>query len=122
MFVSNNPPKYPSQTPRLIWRLFAALLLQFLPVMVVRAGGAVTNGYITAVLRSECASDPTPPPSVGSTGVGTDYVIMTVADADPTDFSHAQEVVTNAIFESLMPLYCAFPETTNNCVTKIESM
>ena len=27
------------------------------------------------------------------------------------------KVVTDGIFESLMPLYCALPETTNNCVT-----
>src|SRR5215469_11224072 len=46
-----------------------------LTVMVAHAGGTVTNGYITAVLRSECASAPTPPPPVGSTTVGSDFVI-----------------------------------------------
>jgi len=85
--------------------------------LTVNPGLAATNGYITAVLRSECANAPTPPPPVGGTRVGTNYVIMTVADANPWDFQHAQQVVTDAIFSSLMPLYCALPETTNNCVT-----
>jgi hypothetical protein len=79
--------------------------------------GPVTNGYITAVLRSECANAPTPPPPVGSTRIGTNYVIMTIATGNPTNFAYAQQVATDAIFESLMPLYCALPETTNNCVT-----
>jgi hypothetical protein len=85
--------------------------------LTVNPGPAATNGYITTVLRSECASDPTPPPPVGVTVVGTNYVIMTVADADPYNFTNAQQIVTDAIFESLMPQYCALPETTNNCVT-----
>src|SRR4051794_22653270 len=80
------------------------------------ANGAATNGYITAVLRSGCASAPTPPPPVGGTAVGTNYVIMTVADADPLDFGNARAVVTDAVFESLMPLYCNLPKTANNCV------
>jgi hypothetical protein len=88
-----------------------------LATLTVNPGPAATNGYITAVLRNECANAPTPPPPVGGTRVGTNYVIMTVADADPTDWQYAQQVVTDAIFESLMPLYCALPETTNNCVT-----
>src|ERR1019366_9763921 len=98
-------------------KLYLALFSFCFAVMVPHAGGTVTNGYITAVLRSECANAPTPPPPVGGTRVGTNYVIMTVADADPTDWQYAQQVVTDAIFESLMPLYCALPETTNNCVT-----
>jgi hypothetical protein len=85
--------------------------------LIVNPGPAATNGYITAVLRSECANAPTPPPPVGGMIVGSNYVIMTVADADPTDFQQAQQVVTDAIFQSLMPLYCALPQTTNNCVT-----
>jgi hypothetical protein len=88
-----------------------------LATLTVNPGPAATNGYITAVLRSGCANAPTPPPPVGGTRVGTNYVIMTVADANPTDWQHAQQVVTDAIFSSLMPLYCALPETTNNCVT-----
>src|SRR6185312_1132065 len=79
------------------------------------AGATPTNGYITAVLRSPCASAPTSPPPVGGTQVGTNYVIMTVADADPNDFQNAQQLVNDAVFESLMPLYCALPKT--KCVT-----
>jgi hypothetical protein len=71
------------------WYLFAALLSLFLPVMGAQAGGPVTNGYITAVLRSGCADSPTPPPPVGSTRIGTNYVIMTIADANPTNFTYA---------------------------------
>jgi len=76
-----------------------------------------TNGFITAVLRSACTSAPTPPPPVGETVVGPDYVIMTVADGDPLDYAAAQNVVTDAVFESLMPLYCGLPPLTNSCVT-----
>jgi hypothetical protein len=83
----------------------------------VNPGPVATNGYITAVLRSQCASAPTPPPAVGSTVVGTNYVIMTVADANPSDFQNAQQVVTDSIFQSLMPQYCALSQTPNNCVT-----
>src|SRR5437762_6369606 len=39
----------------------------------------VSMGYISALLRSECTSAPSPPPPVGSIAVGPDYVIMTVA-------------------------------------------
>jgi hypothetical protein len=86
--------------------------------LLVNPGLAATNGYITAVLRSACTSAPTPPPPVGETIVGPDYVIMTVADASPTNYPYAQEVVTNGIFESLMPLYCALPENSGiGCVT-----
>ena len=85
--------------------------------LAVNPGPAATVGYITAVLRSDCANAPTPPPPVGSTIVGTNYVIMTVADADPGDFAQAQQAATDAIFESLMPLYCALPRTTKNCVS-----
>ncbi|MGH7951313.1 MAG: Ig-like domain-containing protein [Limisphaerales bacterium] len=74
-----------------------------------------THGYITAVLRSACTDSPTPPPPVGGTRVGPDYVIETVADADPMNWTNAQRLVTDAIFESLMPLYCALPKT--GCVT-----
>lgn len=76
-----------------------------------------TNGFITAVLRSECTSAPTSPPPVGETVVGPDYVIRTVADGDPLDYTAAQMVVTDAVFESLMPLYCALSHPTNSCVT-----
>ncbi len=86
--------------------------------LTVNPGPAATNGYITAVLRSECTSAPSPPPPVGATNVGPDYVIMTVADADPANFQHAQQIVTDAVFESLMPLYCALPENSGvGCVT-----
>ena len=97
-------------------RFFTALWFSF-AVLTAHAGGTVTYGYITAVLRSGCTDAPTPPPPVGGTNLGPDYVIMTVADANPTDWDYAQQVVTDAIFESLMPLYCGLPETTNNCVT-----
>ena len=76
----------------------------------------VSNGYITALLRSGCGSAP-PPPPLGQIATGPDYVIMTVADADPRNFAAAQQLATDAVFESLMPLYCALPRTTNNCVT-----
>ena len=50
--------------------------------------------------------------------MGPDYVIRTVADGDPLDYSAAQQLVTDAIFESLMPLYCALPHQTRiGCVT-----
>jgi len=58
-------------------------MISFLAGGVNSKASAVTNGYITAVLRSECTSDPTPPPPVGATNIGPDYVILTVADADP---------------------------------------
>jgi hypothetical protein len=74
----------------------------------------VSKGYITAVLRSECTSAP-PPPPVGETVVGPDYVIKTVADGDPLDYQRAQLLVTDAVFESLMPLYCELPD--EGCVT-----
>jgi hypothetical protein len=86
--------------------------------LTVNPGPAATNGYLTAVLRSECTSAPTPPPPVGATNIGPDYVIMTVADADPANFQYAQQVVTDAVFESLMPLYCALPGNSGvGCVT-----
>jgi FIMAH domain len=75
----------------------------------------MTNGFITAVLRSECTDAPIPPPPVGETVVGPDYVIMTVANGDPLDYQKAQQMVTDGVFESLMPLYCALPD--NRCVT-----
>jgi hypothetical protein len=66
-----------------------------------------TNGYITAVLR--CANAPASPPPLGQIAVGPDYVIMTVARGDPLDFQTARQIVTDAIFESLMALYCGLP-------------
>jgi len=55
---------------------------------------------------------------VGKIAVGPDYVIMTVADGDPLDYRAAQQLVTDAIFESLMPLYCALPRHSGSgCVT-----
>lgn len=86
--------------------------------LTVNPGLAATNGYITAVLRSECTSDPTPPPPLGGTNIGPDYVIATVADADPSNFENAQQVATDAVFESLMPLYCALAGNSGaGCVT-----
>jgi hypothetical protein len=76
----------------------------------------VSNGYITAVLRGVCTSAPVPPP-LGQIGTGPDYVIMTVADSNPRDFVAARQLVTDAIFESLMPLYCALPKNSGDgCV------
>jgi hypothetical protein len=94
----------------LFWFCFA--------VTALHADGTVTNGYITAVLRSECANAPSPPPPVGTTRVGTNYVIMTVADADPASLQNAQQLATDAIFTSLMPLYCDLPITASNCITR----
>jgi hypothetical protein len=74
----------------------------------------VSRGYIAAVLRSDCTASPVPPP-VGQTRVGTDYVIRTIADGDPMDYSAAQQIVTDTIFQSLMPLYCGLPKV--GCVT-----
>jgi hypothetical protein len=93
-------------------------MISFLAGGVNSKASAVTNGYITAVLRSECTSDPTPPPPVGATNIGPDYVILTVADADPRNWSLAQELVTDEVFESIMPLYCALPENSGiGCVS-----
>jgi hypothetical protein len=77
----------------------------------------VSNGYVTAVLYSGCGAAPEPPQSLGLVAIGPEYVIMTVADADPRDFAKAQQLVPDSIFESLMPLYCSLPQTTNNCLT-----
>ena len=92
----------------LFWFCFA--------VTATHADGTVTNGYITAALRS--GSDPRPPPPVGAIEVGTNYVIMTVADADPANWPNAQQVATDAIYSFLMPLYCALPITASNGVTR----
>jgi len=77
----------------------------------------VAKGYITALLRSECTPAPAPPP-VGGIAVGPDYVIMTVADGDPFDYQAAQQLATDAVFASLMPLYCALPRHSGiGCVS-----
>jgi len=89
----------------------------YFPGLATHTVEAATNGYITAVLRSVCANAPTPPPPVGGTLVGTNFVIMTVADADPLDFSNAQQLVTDTIFQSLMHRYCALPKNAANCVS-----
>src|SRR5207249_4264425 len=47
----------------------------------------VPQGCYVALLRSECSSLPLSPPAVGQTVVGPDYVMMTVAEGDPLDFS-----------------------------------
>ena len=89
-------------------------------VMVVasQSGFSQTNGYYVALLRSECTSAPLSPPAVGQTVVGPDYVMMTVAEGDPLDFSAAQGAVTDATFASLMPKYCGLSRTTGTgCVT-----
>src|ERR1035437_9544124 len=95
-----------------------ALFCFYFVVRALPAGGTVTNGYIAAVLRSECGNAPTPPPPVGTIGVGTNYVIMSVADADPANWPNAQQVATDAIFTLLMPLYCDLPITASNCITR----
>lgn len=100
-------------------RFIVAALALILPSVPAALPIADLNGagYITAVLRSECTSAPSPPPSVGQIAVGPDYVIMTVAVGDPLDYLAAQQVVTDAVFESLMPLYCALPRGTGiGCV------
>lgn len=94
-------------------RYFRLRRVELLPSPGVSTG-TPTNGYITAVLRSECTSAP-PPPPVGETVVGADYVIKTVADGDPSNYQAAQQIVTDAVFESLMPLYCGLPD--EDCVT-----
>lgn len=70
-------------------------------------GSSQTNGYITAVLRGECADAPPSPPPVGAIRVGPNYVIMTVGVGDPADWQRAQQLATDGVYESLMPLYCA---------------
>src|SRR4051812_21234745 len=60
----------------------------------------VSRGFITAALRSDCASAPASPPPVGQTRVGTNYVIRTIADGDPMDYTAAHQIVTDAIFQS----------------------
>ena len=92
------------------------LLLVVFPVLPMSGQSSpdATNGYITAVLR--CTSAPRSPPPVGQVAIGPDYVIMTVARGDPTNFVAAQQIVTDAIFESLMPLYCALPVCGGNRV------
>ncbi|HXI54336.1 MAG TPA: hypothetical protein VNH84_22640 [Candidatus Saccharimonadales bacterium] len=43
---------------------------------------------------------------------------MTVADGDPLDYRTAQRFGTDAVFESLMPLYCALAQhSTTGCLT-----
>jgi hypothetical protein len=77
----------------------------------------VEKGFITAVLRSDCTDGPQPPPPVGAVRVGPDYVIMTVADADPNNYPAAQQLATDAVFETLMPLYCGLVgKATRGCV------
>jgi hypothetical protein len=78
----------------------------------------VSKGFITAVLRSDCTDAPTPPPPAGGIVVGPDYVIMTVADGDPFDRQTAQQFATDAVFQSLMSLYCPLAENPGKgCVT-----
>ena len=77
----------------------------------------VSKGFITAVLRSGCTDGPQPPPPVGAVRVGPDYVIMTVADDDPNNYQGAQQLATDAVFETLMPLYCGLVgKATRGCV------
>ncbi len=76
------------------------------------------KGYITAVLKSECTPTPSTPPPVGQIVAGADYVILTVAEGDPTDFVAARQAVSDAVFESLMPRYGALPHNTAlGCLT-----
>src|ERR1041384_1579929 len=79
-------------------------------VIASQSGFSKTNGYYVALLRSECTSAPLSPPAVGQTVVGPDYVMMTVAEGDPLDFSAAQRVVTDATFASLMRNNAGFPQ------------
>src|SRR5216683_8311907 len=65
------------------------------------------TGYITAVISGERAALP-PPPPVGLTAVGSDCVMATIADGDPLNLGSAQQLATDAVFESLMRRYCAF--------------
>jgi hypothetical protein len=95
-------------------KAFSWLQLALMACLPSLPAQAVTNGYITAVLQSGCASVPSPPP-VGQIAIGPGYVIKTVADGDPLNYQLAQQLVTDAIFESLMPLYCGLPR--GNCVT-----
>src|SRR5258708_184109 len=61
---------------------------------------------------------PPSPPPLGQIAAGPDYVIMTLADANPRDWSAAQQLVTDAVFEFLMPRYCALPGSSGvGCVT-----
>src|SRR5262249_39689736 len=103
--------RLPTFDPKVLAILFIGVVLQ------PAAAQTVTNGFITAFLSSECSSAPVPPPS-GQIATGPDYVIMTVADADPKDWATAQHLVTDAIFQSLMPRYCSLPKNSGlGCVT-----
>ena len=78
----------------------------------------VIPGYICAVLRSECINSPPPPRQVGAVASGPDYVIIMAGYGDPGNWQNAQQIATDAVFESLMPLYCALPENSGvGCVT-----
>jgi hypothetical protein len=72
-----------------------------------------TNGYIVAVVAGESADLPSPP-AVGQSAVGSDAVIMTIADGDPANLEAAQLLATDAVFESLMRQYCALPRGTGS--------
>ena len=54
-----------------------------LAAMATHVAGATTNGYITAVLRTERANAPTPPPPVGGTRVSCDLPIVEKSLASP---------------------------------------
>ena len=43
---------------------------------------------------------------------------MTVADAYPINYGYSQQVVTDAVFESLMPLYSLYRRSRVGCVTE----
>jgi hypothetical protein len=108
-------PFHPSRTaPAKTFRsvvmvnLSAILLLVLLQnSSAVAQGSPQTNGYITVVLRGECADAPPSAPPVGAIRVGPNYVMMTVGVGDPADWQHAQQLATDGVFESLMPLYCS---------------
>jgi hypothetical protein len=105
----------PTKSFRSLARGFAILLLVLLPNLTSVADGASrTDGYITAVLRGECTDAPPSASPVGAIRVGSNYVIMTIGVGDLTNWSMAQQLATDAVFESLVPLYCALsanPET-----------
>lgn len=75
-----------------------------------------TNGYVAAILRSECSSAPSPPPPVGQIATGPDYVIMNLGLGNVSDYARADQLAADAVYDLLMPIYCSLPTIGEGCV------